>query len=120
MSPSKRIVYSRYYTIFIVCAFAVSTAYVIYKLVNETGNQHPPQTMQTEQSTATPNGIGTKADPIARIRYETMRLVDPATGKVPANIRSKELEFAKSLPKKSEGTRGSNWTHRGPGNEPGA
>jgi hypothetical protein len=39
-----------------------------------------------------------KDDPAGRIKYETKRLIDPATGKIPDNIRERELEFASRIP----------------------
>ncbi|MEQ6167583.1 T9SS type A sorting domain-containing protein [Ekhidna sp. MALMAid0563] len=38
-----------------------------------------------------------KDDPNARVEYEMHRLIDPKTGKIPANIRAKELAFAKAM-----------------------
>src|SRR3954469_14442872 len=35
----------------------------------------------------------------ARAKWELMRLADPATGKIPDNVRAKELAFAAGLPK---------------------
>jgi photosystem II stability/assembly factor-like uncharacterized protein len=58
-----------------------------------------------------------KDDPVGREAYEIKRLVDPATGKVPENIRQRELEFAKDLPVgnlKSINALG--WINRGPFN----
>ena len=46
----------------------------------------------------TETGIGEEDDADARYQYELMMLRDPATGKIPANIREKELAFAKTLP----------------------
>ena len=37
-------------------------------------------------------------DASARYQWEMMRLVDPATGKIPAHIRAEELAFAANLP----------------------
>lgn len=42
--------------------------------------------------------IGSKEDPEARFRYQNMRLRSPKTGKIPENIRQKELKFASTLP----------------------
>jgi len=42
-------------------------------------------------------GIGTKADKFARFTEAQKMLIDPATGKVPAYMRAKELAFAKTL-----------------------
>ncbi len=65
-------------------------------------------------------------DPNARAEYESRMLIDPATGRIPDNIREKELEFAKTLPKveslslsKSSGVNNLTWSARGPINRGG-
>ena len=70
--------------------------------------------------------FGEKDDPIARSEYENRMLVDPATGKIPANIREKELKFASTLPKaeefsllKGNKTAALTWNARGPINRGG-
>lgn len=62
-----------------------------------------------------------KEDVQERIAYELARLKDPVTDKIPSNIRTKELEFAKKLPKKEDLNNSTlnkitleNWTERGP------
>ncbi len=65
---------------------------------------------------------GLPEDPDARLKWEMRRLVDPATGKLPDNIRSKELDFAKTLPTKEslqklgklKDAAVYTWDHRGP------
>lgn len=54
----------------------------------------------------------------SRQEWELNRLMDPATGKIPANIASLELEFASTLPTDEYITtyRSAKWTHRGPYN----
>lgn len=42
--------------------------------------------------------VFSKDDPLARIEFERRMLADPQTGKIPENIREKELEFASTLP----------------------
>ena len=61
---------------------------------------------------------GTEDDVQDRIRWEVMRLADPATGKIPDNIRQKELAFAATLPNDAQGTstRSLNLLNRGPWN----
>jgi hypothetical protein len=67
--------------------------------------------------------LGSKDDPFARIEYERKMLADPLTGKIPDNIRAKELSFAKNLPtvesvslnKQTVAT----WSKRGPINRGG-
>ncbi len=55
-----------------------------------------------------------------RVEWELMRLRDPATGRIPANIRSKELAFAALLPardmlgSKVPGVLSTDWSFRGP------
>jgi Secretion system C-terminal sorting domain len=41
--------------------------------------------------------LGSKDNPIKRAEYEYRMLVNPATGKIPQNIRAKEVEFVKSI-----------------------
>ncbi|WP_066508172.1 FlgD immunoglobulin-like domain containing protein [Rufibacter sp. DG15C] len=69
--------------------------------------------------------IGTKDDPNARDNYEFERLKDPNTGKIPENIRERELAFSSRIPtaeqilrQKSPFTKmaSANWSHRGPYN----
>ena len=50
-----------------------------------------------------------------RVEWEIERLADPYTGEIPANIRQKELLFAKNLPKSNSFSK-NNWLHRGPYN----
>lgn len=56
----------------------------------------------------------------ARMQYEIQRLADPATGKIPMDMRLKELAFAQTLPKANVNSeialRGTPWVHRGPYN----
>ena len=55
-----------------------------------------------------------------RSGYELSRLKDPTTGKIPMDIRLKELAFAQTLPKSTDADgialRGTPWYHRGPFN----
>lgn len=67
-------------------------------------------------------------DPFARQELEWLQLRNPKTGRIPANIREKELRFARSLPTKGEllmqkkgmknpnSVQTYNWTRRGPYN----
>ncbi len=58
-----------------------------------------------------------KDDPINREIYETKRLVDPVTGKIPKNIRERELQFSRTIT--SGGLKSINatgWINRGPFN----
>ena len=70
--------------------------------------------------------FGEEDNPLARIEYEKRMLENPATGKIPENIRSKELQFAKQLPVAQRGTlsKGNRiaslmWNKRGPINRGG-
>ncbi|MBP6333970.1 MAG: T9SS type A sorting domain-containing protein [Bacteroidia bacterium] len=54
-----------------------------------------------------------------RAEWETMRLSDPATGRIPAGMRSKELAFSESLPQyypSAVARVGANYISRGPVN----
>ncbi|MBT8402130.1 MAG: glycoside hydrolase, partial [Rhodothermia bacterium] len=61
-------------------------------------------------------------DAQARYEYEQMRLRDPSTGRIPADIRSKELAFVMSLPRAEEiaaktgRLMAEQWSFRGPTN----
>ena len=50
-----------------------------------------------------------------RVDWDIQRLADPITGKIPKNIRQKELLFSKNLPKSNSFSK-NNWQHRGPYN----
>ncbi|MCH7972588.1 MAG: hypothetical protein IH949_01625, partial [Bacteroidetes bacterium] len=65
-------------------------------------------------------------DPYGRMEFERKMLADPATGKIPENIRQKELKFASTLPKveniglaKGKGINTLTWSKRGPINRGG-
>lgn len=64
-----------------------------------------------------------KDDPFARIEYERKMLADPVTGKIPDNIRAKELIFASNLPTVESVSLNkgdfATWTLRGPINRGG-
>ncbi len=64
------------------------------------------------------SGEGMDEDIEARMKWETQMLADPATGKIPDYIRTKELTFGATLPKQSEPQTksGSFWQSRGPWN----
>lgn len=57
---------------------------------------------------------GTNTEPGSRYEWEQMRLANPATGLIPANIRQKELAFAAGLP--AHQYKAYNWDLRGPVN----
>ena len=70
--------------------------------------------------------VGIPDNPNARMEFERRMLADPSTGMIPANMREKELTFAKNLLKseyiklqKSANINVLNWTKRGPINRGG-
>ena len=54
-------------------------------------------------------------NPAERVVWEQIRFKDPSTGKVPNDMRRKEMMFAKTLPISTKLTK-SDWVHRGPYN----
>ena len=67
-------------------------------------------------NTTTDNRVAFISDnPADRVVWERMSLADPNTGRIPRNIRQKEMIFAKTLPKASVFSK-ANWIHRGPYN----
>lgn len=69
-------------------------------------------------------------NPVARAEFELMRRADPATGRIPAGIRKRELEFAATLPSREAlasdaEKKGASiasavtWRERGPANQGG-
>lgn len=58
-----------------------------------------------------------KDDPRERMAFEYLKTKNPTSGKVPENIRAKEIEFSSNLLQKARTLGASNtWTHRGPFN----
>ncbi|MEP1094606.1 MAG: T9SS type A sorting domain-containing protein [Cyclobacteriaceae bacterium] len=58
-----------------------------------------------------------KDNPILRQEFEFLKVRNPATGKIPDNIRTLELEFASEAMSRARTEDASlNWTHRGPFN----
>ena len=66
----------------------MTVAFVFAKHIN-------PAKAQTHK----PSSEGMEDDEESRMGWEIKRLADPATGKIPANIRQLELAFAATLPK---------------------
>ncbi|MEX1054436.1 MAG: hypothetical protein WED81_00295, partial [Rhodothermales bacterium] len=72
------------------------------------------------RSSFSPKNVGDDAE--SRYEYELVRLRDPQTGRVPMGMRSRELAFARSLPRadalaaKSGRLLAEKWTFRGPNN----
>ncbi len=85
-------------------AFLVSVAAL-------TGRRHT-------SSNAGPMGIGDDEDRDALRAWNLERLADPASGRIPDDIRAKELAFAAHLPQR-EGDRSLDWTQQGPRNRGG-
>lgn len=70
-----------------------------------------------------PRGMGTAEDPNARANFEWMKLRNPKTNKIPANIRYKELTYTKNIPTFKESaafslkkTNEAEWAWKGPAN----
>ncbi len=59
---------------------------------------------------------GTPEDPDARRAYELRRLRDPETGRLPDDVRKKELAFAEQLPGRVRKSSARGWQLRGPAN----
>jgi photosystem II stability/assembly factor-like uncharacterized protein len=90
----KKKLYYIVVTTIILINVAVS-AYVIMKIGSDKTNQSMPV-----KKTVPNNNEANMDNPQAKAEYDLMRLNDPATGKIPYGIRSKELKFAAKLPKK--------------------
>lgn len=73
---------------------------VSFWLAQQLETASKPTTNKTTLLAEEPAAIGTPDDPDARERYERLRLQDPATGQIPAQIRKRELDFAATLPTK--------------------
>lgn len=73
------------------CFLALTIIFVADAQTTIPSTQAPPE--------AGSEGLGDD-DPKAREYFEWLRLHDPATGKIPDEIRQKELEFARGLPTK--------------------
>jgi photosystem II stability/assembly factor-like uncharacterized protein len=83
-------------------------------------NSGQPTLTRKDQDAGAPNSIGGDEDANERIEYETQLLRDPATGRIPAHIREKELAFAATLPQLESQpyfkTTSVTWQPRGPWN----
>ncbi|MBI4646384.1 MAG: hypothetical protein HY738_07275 [Bacteroidia bacterium] len=65
---------------------------------------------------AAPDEIGCPENIQNRAEWEFERLKDPVTNSIPADIRRKELEFAKKLPYFNSTLKNNTWVARGPYN----
>ncbi len=88
-----------------------------FYIVSDTGQQAPRE----KQYLGAEDAMGADDDANARMHYEWSMLADPATGKIPAHIREREMAFAATLPNDryaaaSRTTAGLNWAPRGPWN----
>ena len=54
-------------------------------------------------------------NPAERVVWEQIRFRDPGTGRIPEDMRRKEMMFSKTLPVNNNFNKG-NWVHRGPYN----
>jgi len=71
----------------------------------------PPVEKLTREATR-----GAEEDPNARLDYELRRLRDPKTGRIPEDVRKKELEFAERMPERISKSSSDSWQPRGPAN----
>jgi len=71
----------------------------------------PPAEKMTQEATR-----GTAEDPDARRTYELRRLRNPETGKIPENVRKKDLAFAGRMPEPLQKSGTQSWQPRGPSN----
>src|SRR5581483_6869119 len=90
------------------CTFLLSVS-AIYITVNGKFLKHDNDAKQ---------GAGDDAEDY--FKWEQRRLADPSTGKIPDNIRAKELEFAATLPSDAtlpnDRIASTSWASRGPWN----
>jgi hypothetical protein len=96
-------------------AMTLSASAVSFIAFTESKNSNKELTQERE-----PSQEGMEDDAKERLMWELSRLADPATGKIPDNIRQKELAFAATLPSDAQinPNRASllNLTNRGPWN----
>lgn len=100
------------FTIFICCVLSLSAAGYIGFGKHKINKDNTSHKISRE---------GTEDDPQERMRWELKRLADPATGRIPDNIRQKELAFAATLPNDAQGNAfgeraALNFASRGPWN----
>jgi photosystem II stability/assembly factor-like uncharacterized protein len=81
--------------------------------------ERAPSTSPTTRAIQSAASEGTGEDPLARRRYDWLRLRDPAANEIPRDIGTRELEFVKSLAshtKPERLTTSREWVARGPYN----
>ncbi|MEQ9290474.1 MAG: FlgD immunoglobulin-like domain containing protein [Cyclobacteriaceae bacterium] len=95
----------------------VALAGLIYSTLVEQPEMVAPKVVQA------PSAIGTKEDPLKRFNFEIQQLVNPATGRIPANIHKKEAQFVSRIPRKEDisnkaglRTKTAEWVLAGPSN----
>ncbi|HEX8515887.1 MAG TPA: T9SS type A sorting domain-containing protein [Bacteroidia bacterium] len=95
---------------------AVTLSFSAVAFIASTGN-YAPDKKAASKKTASREGMEDNASD--RVKWEISRLADPSTGRIPDNIRQKELAFAATLPSDA-GLNGRasllNVTNRGPWN----
>ncbi len=99
------------FTIYICIALSISVfGYIVY-----TGSANNKTDKEKKASRE-----GMEVDAQNRMNWELRRLADPSTGKIPDNIRQKELAFASTLPNDAQGLSSErtalNIANRGPWN----
>lgn len=110
----KRIAVVSFWAILIVCT--VLWAYQQGLRTAQNNSTDQSEQVNEDRPAGLPKSIGTPEDRYARFTWERMRLVNPSTGEIPANIRQKELAFANSKAYKSGASTNTTWNHRGPYN----
>ena len=86
----------------------VLASFSLFFLLNNRENDK----FETKQIIGTIGESGNASLQADRIAWEINRLKDPKTGRIPENIRRRELEFAKTLPKNLNKSKSINWTKR--------
>lgn len=92
--------------ILLVVLFLTAVAAAVYHTATDTGRP------------AAPMGAGDEENRAALAAWNEERLRDPALGRIPDDIRTKELAFARRLPARAVG-KSLTWTHQGPINRGG-
>lgn len=102
----------------------IAAMFLLISTFSYTSCTHKEQTLTSQPSAglkfqqALSNGSG--ENPAERWDWELRRLADPATGKIPPNMRRKELQFAHQLVQNRQATSSATdqleWLHRGPYN----
>ena len=95
---------------------AISAAIISFFVINQKAEKK--LTQKTDKTyISSPMENGSPDDPNSRVAWDIMRLADTETGKIPKNIRQKELAFSRNLPINQN--RNINWQSHGPENRGG-